>query len=405
MRSELLLIEKIELYIDGKLSPEETAIFENQLSEDASLREEVTLQRQIMGGIQRSLVKKELATAFIKYKTIALLWKLGVIGSGVITATIGIILLYNYLNTTAETTSPSTSEKPQLKTVLETKDTTLGFHTDSIIPVSLSTISEAGTNSYTPDKTATIKEEKPVSIKGVSSVDTTIKNETSAPKPVVVSSETRKNSSAVKNLSEKKKEQQLSTFFINPNAPVTWLGIDFTKAQFLDKDGNLKDGNNEQNEKISGAYFKEWNELIIAEKKRYDISGALRHEKITFTTDHINNMNDTIQIERLFVPDNSILNHLNSDDIQNLVNTYPLNEKQQGYGLVFIVESLDRQKKETNTWVTLIDIKSKQVLITEKMRANANGLGMRNFWARGFHNTINDLKERKYPEWQSKYKK
>jgi hypothetical protein len=68
MRSELLLIEKIELYLDGKLNSEETSLFEKQLSENANLQEEVELQKQIMAGVQRSLVKKEVAAAFIKYK-------------------------------------------------------------------------------------------------------------------------------------------------------------------------------------------------------------------------------------------------------------------------------------------------------------------------------------------------
>ncbi len=115
----------------------------------------------------------------------------------------------------------------------------------------------------------------------------------------------------------------------------------------------------------------------------------------------MNSKNDTIQVNRLYVQDKTSLNHIKSSDIQKIINTYPL-ENKTGYGLVFIVESLDRQKKETNTWVALIDMKTRQVLIAEKMYANVGGIGMRNYWARGFHNTINDIKERKYEEWKAK---
>jgi hypothetical protein len=211
-------------------------------------------------------------------------------------------------------------------------------------------------------------------------------------------------SPTVSKMSDKETKKRLSKFFFDPNVPVTWLGIDFSQVRILEKGGAEKNEADEKNEKISTVSFKEWNDLVLAEKKRYDIGGALRHDKITYSNNYVNTKNDTIKIDRLFITDKNQLNYLSPAILQSDINTYHLDSK-EGYGLVFIVESLDNQRKETNTWVTLIDMKSGQVLIAEKMRANAGGVGLRNFWARGFHNTINDVKERKYPEWKLQHKK
>ncbi|MES2593191.1 MAG: hypothetical protein V4608_15015 [Bacteroidota bacterium] len=414
MRSELLLIEKIELYLEGKLNPGETALFEKQMLENPDLQAEVEMQKQIMGGIQRSLIKKDIASAFIKYKKIALLLKLGIISSSSIILGVGIVVLFNHLNTKTIDKPIPTTTVPSIKIEAETKDTVINFTDSTIAPGLLnvsdvsdigerSKISEVNTENQPQTKASTIvePENNPKPSEELSeelSANTSATNE----QPTVTnrSAEVSK-SSPFSPMSEKQKKARISKFFLDPEAQITWLGIDFSEVRLS---GSQKDEDKEESEKISTTHFREWNELVLAEKKRYDISGALRHKKVLYHTNYVTGKNDTIQVGRLFTTDKFQLNHLNSDNIQRIVNAYPL-ESKEGYGLVFIVESLDKLKKETNTWVTLVDMKTRQVLITEKMYANAGGLGLRNYWARGFHNTINDIKERKYPEWKSKYKK
>lgn len=394
MRQELLLIEKIEQYLEGKLSPQETTLFEKQIMESPELQTEIELQRQITGGIERSLTKKKVAAAFINYKKAALLFKLGMVGSGALVVAVGTVLIVNQQNNSSKVSThdtDTTNPNPQIQTIPQVQDTLTGFSADSTASDTTLNTQAEYTNYYQLNKiNRIVPETKPTAI---ASSDTAVKI---APAAAIASP--AKNT---KSLSEKEKKQQTSSFFINPKTPVTWLGMDFSQVRLLDKDGNMKDGKNEQNEKFSSSYFGQWNDLITEEKKRYDIGGALRHTSIAYSIAHLNTKNDTIQVDRLYAKDKNSLNHLNSTVIQNIVNTYPSDIK-TGYGLVFIVESLDRQKKETTTWVALIDMKTQQVLITERMHANVGGIGMRNYWARGFHNTINDIKERKYEEWKGK---
>ena len=59
MRSELLLIEKIEHYLEGTLSSHEHAAFEKQIASNIELQNEVSLQKEIIRGLQRSTLKKD----------------------------------------------------------------------------------------------------------------------------------------------------------------------------------------------------------------------------------------------------------------------------------------------------------------------------------------------------------
>lgn len=63
MRTELELIEKIEKYLHNELSSADQKAFEEQLSTDAALQEEVKLQQETMKGIERASLRKQVEAA------------------------------------------------------------------------------------------------------------------------------------------------------------------------------------------------------------------------------------------------------------------------------------------------------------------------------------------------------
>ena len=83
MRKELELIEKIEAYLQGRLSPAETEQFERQLADDPQLLTEVELQRQLMTGIQRASLRGSVLKAKKRYvfRRQFLKWGLGGLGT------------------------------------------------------------------------------------------------------------------------------------------------------------------------------------------------------------------------------------------------------------------------------------------------------------------------------------
>ena len=63
MRPELEIIERIEQYLKGELSPAEKAAFEKQIEADPLLKEEVNAQQDIMRGIERADLKERILKA------------------------------------------------------------------------------------------------------------------------------------------------------------------------------------------------------------------------------------------------------------------------------------------------------------------------------------------------------
>jgi hypothetical protein len=68
MRKELELIEKIERYLKGMLPDTEKRAFEEQISDDAQLQEEVALQQEIMRGIERAAMKLKIQQTGARFR-------------------------------------------------------------------------------------------------------------------------------------------------------------------------------------------------------------------------------------------------------------------------------------------------------------------------------------------------
>ena len=104
MRIELELIQKIEMYLMGTLSPNDKTNFESEMNQNSELQKNVELQKSIMEGIQRMALKTSTQNAYASYKLQSCLTKLIVIAVLVAAATFGVITLLNSdkENTTTE---------------------------------------------------------------------------------------------------------------------------------------------------------------------------------------------------------------------------------------------------------------------------------------------------------------
>lgn len=406
MRSELLLVEKIEHYLEGTLSSSDHAAFEKQIASDIELQNEVALQKEIIKGLQRSALKKEVAVAFLKYKKIALLFKLAVIGASAIVGTAVTVAVVHFVNKENRNTSSSTISKYPLTQVdhyvqndslLSNKDSLVYFQ-DSILTEPTEPIVLEHTSNSLENKNAAVTEKNNVLAQNIPPAAKEASNtkEKTTTKKDSVGAALPKATIPVKK-SKRTKNSRLADLFWVPGTPITWLGIDFTNIKLLGKFSTLTKDSTKAN-------FKAWNDLIMDEKRKYDLNDAFYTKYVNYSVEHINKRNDSIKAERLFVSNANSLNHLNPGAIQKTVNTYNL-EGKEGLGLVFIVESFDKLKEKSTVWIAIIDMSTNEVLLTEKIVANPGGGGLKNYWARGFYNTINIIEEKKYPEWKKKYKK
>ena len=93
---------------------------------------------------------------------------------------------------------------------------------------------------------------------------------------------------------------------------------------------------------------------------------------------------------------------LTEETISVLIKQYKI-EKQEGIGLVFFVETLDKVKEKGIMWVTFFNLADRNILFTEKMAGTAGGISFRNHWVRCAYEIINQIRENRYAEWRFRY--
>lgn len=193
--------------------------------------------------------------------------------------------------------------------------------------------------------------------------------------------------------------QTLKDFFSNTSTNLTYLGIDYTQNKLInDPGGNAND--------IKGRLYNSMNEVVVNEMgKNYNISGAFnRSNSVTTDIAAVTARNEKISTSEIMSSSPSDFNRLKEDDIAKCIKALDLKGK-EGVGLVFVMEGMKKEEKKSYgaVWVTLIDMKTKKVLMTERMEQEAAGFGFRNFWVSIIKKSIVEVDKKRYKDWKNAY--
>ena len=174
---------------------------------------------------------------------------------------------------------------------------------------------------------------------------------------------------------------------------VTWLGIDFSKATFTRK------GFDVPNDTLQ-LYLNEWNALIIADQKKYDIRVAFRKPVIHFDLSLVKKQNklhkgdspirDVVRMENL-LNTNIIASHIRKA-------VFPCVSK---YALFFMVESFDGAIKKGTVWVVVLSSDTKELVLCEKFTEAPSGFSVKSYWARIFFNIFFNISRTTYLQWEN----
>lgn len=189
--------------------------------------------------------------------------------------------------------------------------------------------------------------------------------------------------------------QPIKEVFNNSESPIAYLGIDFSKARLLDV-GNVDD--------IRNRLYGSINELIVNEPKKFDLLGAFRKSKIDHDFGAVTKNNAKTNLNDILSTNSADFNRFTESDISAIVKALDLSGK-TGVGLLFVMEAMRKidKKGEAANWVTLVDMKTKKVLMTERIVTKATGIGFRNYWASTIKEVIDEIEKKKYKEWRTKY--
>ena len=189
--------------------------------------------------------------------------------------------------------------------------------------------------------------------------------------------------------------QTLKEVFNNSESSLTYLGIDFSKARLLDV-GNADD--------IRNRLYGSINELIVTEPKKFDLKGAFRKSNISNDFSAVSKNNIKANLNDIISTNSADFNRFSESDIASIVKALDISGK-DGVGLLFVMEAMRKidKKGDAAIWVTLVNMKTKKVLMTERIITKATGIGFRNYWASTIKEVLDDIDKKKYNEWRSKY--
>jgi len=192
--------------------------------------------------------------------------------------------------------------------------------------------------------------------------------------------------------------QTLKDVFTNSETPIFYLGIDFTQARLID-DATANEID------IRDRQFAAINDVIVNEPKKYDLAEAFHKSYVDHDLGLVAKRNEKANAEAIKSSNTADYHRFKEEDVNKVVSSFDFAGK-SGIGLLFVVEALSKSQKAAAIWVTLVDMKTKKVLLTERMEGKVGkfgGFGFKNYWAGPFKDVIDDINKKKYSEWKSKY--
>lgn len=179
-------------------------------------------------------------------------------------------------------------------------------------------------------------------------------------------------------------------------AKVTWVGLDFSQAKFIGDRERL--GSTSDVQKLIEA----WNDLMIKEKSKFDVAGAIDKPKVEEALEVTKEHNANLDVTEMFSNDVKDYFRFKPDDIIAIVNDYDF-KGLSGLGVMFNVESFSKLNEEGSIWVTFINLGTKEVFFSERMTGKPSGFGMRNYWAGAIYNIIKAMEKKEFEMWRKKY--
>lgn len=162
---------------------------------------------------------------------------------------------------------------------------------------------------------------------------------------------------------------------------VTWLGLDFTMAQFINGKAF------EDPEMIVSSYIPDWNNIVIKEAAKFNVKKLLHKSDMVIDlelTDHFNSKisSDNIVYEKnISIEPGSIY-----EDSRKYAT---LNNK--GLGVVLYVETYNKVTLLGIYRLVIIDLETGDSLFSEKILQKPKGFGIKNFWLDSFYNSLKYL--------------
>ncbi|WP_148089633.1 hypothetical protein [Chitinophaga lutea] len=177
---------------------------------------------------------------------------------------------------------------------------------------------------------------------------------------------------------------------------LTYLGLDFTKARIIGDAAAKVD-------EIVDNHYPNINQKVVNESKKFDIAEAFDREEVGTALGPVNKRNAKIDADKVKSDDSDDYQSMKPEDVTALVKGFDF-EGKTGIGILIVMDGFNKTKKEVSGFVTLVDMKAKKVLFTDRVEGGLGmGFGYTNVYLTGIKKMIDEIKKKKYKEWKSTY--
>lgn len=180
---------------------------------------------------------------------------------------------------------------------------------------------------------------------------------------------------------------------------IVWYGLNFSKAKMIGQFDQAMGAGMASGSDLKNKWIPSWNSIILTEPKNFKIKEAFHKDDVFYDITANEKLNANINAEELMT-----FNSYKFDDSQKTVKDIVAKlrggEKTEGIGVTFIVESFNKSLDEAVFYVTIFDIKTKNVLITERIVGKPVGIGLRNFWAGAVKHALKQITTDYYKMWK-----
>lgn len=160
---------------------------------------------------------------------------------------------------------------------------------------------------------------------------------------------------------------------------LVWCGLDFSQVKCIGPDGFSEP------DEVKDRYFEAWNNLVLDESDKYDVQEFYMKGKQVNDLSAVTERNEKPEVEDLVINEPYTFEE---GQVEKMIREYDLEDNDEGLGLVYIVEALNKREQEAAIYVVFFDIASKEILWQQKYTEKPGGFGFRNYWAGAIHNTM-----------------
>ncbi len=171
---------------------------------------------------------------------------------------------------------------------------------------------------------------------------------------------------------------------------IVWFGLDYSHARLI----GVKD---EKPQAIKERWLAEWNDVSYYDRATYPLESAFGKFKVGVDNKVVPTRNEATTVESLFGGADS---NISTETIDKIIGQYKNGLRKEGFGVVFIVEYMDKGKKEVAAHVTFFDIATRKMLFTKRVTGAAGAPGLKMYWSMGFSRICKEISDQLLVQWK-----